>query len=75
MLSLLFFFVGANLKQMQHLPSLPSLQSFGSFDPTSFGKLEQNLTKVAFAIGLHQIYYTGKSMWKNSRLISRQVFL
>ena len=39
---ILVFTHAANLRQMRHLPPLPSMQNYGKFDATSFGKIEQN---------------------------------
>ena len=36
---------------------------YGKFDPTSLGKTEQNQANVAFADGLLQICYRGKSVF------------
>ena len=57
----------ANLRQMQRLPPLPSMQSYGKFDRTSTSKVEHNWANVAFADGLLQISrYTGKSVFSSS---------
>ena len=42
------------------------MQNYGKFDPTSFGKIEQNWANVAFADALLQIYYAGKSVFSSS---------
>ena len=39
---ILVFTHAANLKQIRHLPPLPSMQNYGKFDATPFGKIEQN---------------------------------
>ena len=65
----LVFKHGANLRQMRHLPPLPSMQNYGKFDPTSFGKIEQHWANVAFADSLLQIFYTGKSVFSSSETV------
>ena len=40
--------------------------NYGKFDATPFGKIEQNWANVAFADGLLQIFYTGKSVFSSS---------
>ena len=42
------------------------MQNYGKFDATPFGKIEQNWANVAFADGLLQIFYTGKSVFSSS---------
>ena len=66
---ILVFKHGANLRQMRHLPPLPSMQNYGKFDPTSFGKIEQHWANVAFADSLLQIFYTGKSVFSSSETV------
>ena len=63
---ILVFTHAANLRQIWHLPPLPSMQNYGKFDATPFGKIEQNWANVAFADGLLQIFYTGKSVFSSS---------
>ena len=63
---ILVFTHAANLRQIRHLPPLPSMQNYGKFDTTPFGKIEQNWANVAFADGLLQIFYTGKSVFSSS---------
>ena len=52
---------GANLRQMRRLPPLPLMQNYGKIGPTSWGK-----ANVAFADGLLQICYRGKSVFSSS---------
>ena len=56
----------ATRANVRHLPPLPAMQNYGKFDPTSFDKIEQNWANVAFANGLFQIFYTGKSIFSSS---------
>ena len=63
---ILVFTHAANFRQIRHLPPLPSMQNYGKFDATPFGKIEQNWANVAFADGLLQIFYTGKSVFSSS---------
>ena len=42
------------------------MQNYGKFDPTSLGKIEQNWANVAFADGLLQICFRGKSVLSSS---------
>lgn len=51
---------------MRHLPPLQLMQNYGKFDPTSLSKTEQNQANVAFADGLLQICYIGKSVYSSS---------
>ena len=46
------------------------MQNYGKFDATPFGKIEQNWANVAFADGLLQIFYTGKSVFSSSAITS-----
>ena len=68
---ILVFTHAANLRQIRHLPPLPSMQNYGKFDATPFGKIEQNWANVAFADGLLQIFSTGKSVLSASVRLAR----